>query len=395
MTPELADIAAFTLAGLTGAGLVQCAAGWAALSRFRARPTAGPRRLPPVTILKPLHGDEPLLEQALATACAQDYPDFQIVFGLQNPDDPALAVLARLRKRFPHVAMDVVVDRTQHGANRKIGNLVNMMPLARHDVLVIADSDMHVAPDYLRRLVAALEQPGVGLVTTVYSGLAADAGLVARLGAAQINHAFLPGALLARVLGRQDCLGATMALTRTMLDQVGGMRALVEHLADDAVLGSLVLAQGQRIALAGTVPATTVPETRMPALFEHELRWARTVKSLAPTGFVLSAVQYPLFWAGLTVAASGGAGWAWALFAGAWAVRAGLARLIERKLGLASAAGFWCLPLRDLLSMAVMFASYRTRRVAWRGQVMTASRPLSLRPGRPGSIRPGLAPGKG
>jgi ceramide glucosyltransferase len=130
------------------------------------------------------------------------------------------------------------------------------------------------------------------------------------------------------------------------------------------------------------VPATTVPETEMPALFQHELRWARTVKSLAPVGFVLSTIQYPLFWAALTVGISGGAPWAWMLFVTAWLVRAIVAIAIDRNLKVASALTIWCLPLRDLLSMTVILASYRTRRVAWRGQIMLAT-------------RPGLAPGEG
>ena len=359
--------------------MLQCAAGWLALQRFLTRRRVEPSSFPPITILKPLHGDEPLLEAALASNFQQDYPTFQLVFGLQDAKDPALAILERLSQRFPHVAMEVVIDRSQHGANRKIGNLINMLPHARHDMLVIADSDMHVAPDYLTRLVAQM-QPGVGLVTTLYSGLAASNSLPGNLGAANINHAFLPGALLARALGRQDCLGATMALTRETLEQVGGLHALVDHLADDAVLGQLVLKQGLRVALADTVPATTVPETQMPTLFAHELRWARTVKSLVPAEFAVSAVQYPLFWAALTVGVSGGMAWAWLLFGLTWLVRAIVAIGIDRKFSVASALTIWCLPFRDLLSITVIFASYRTRRVAWRGQTMIARRPI-LAPG--------------
>ena len=397
LTPaSLTLVAALVLAALCVAGLVQCVAGLAALRRFRARPapTPTPGTLPAITILKPLHGDEPLLEEALASCCAQDYPSFQIVFGLQDPRDPALAVLRRLRRRFPNVAMDVVVDATIHGVNRKIGNLINMLPTARHDVLVIADSDMHVAPDYLRNLVATLARPGdrggqVGLVTTLYAGRPASETLTGRLGAAQINHAFLPGALLARAMGRQDCLGATMALHRDTLEQAGGLRALANHLADDAVLGRLVRAQGLEIALADTVPATTVPETHMPVLFEHELRWARTVKSLVPGEFALSIVQYPLFWAALTVGVSGGALWAWWLLGCAWVVRAVVAHAIDRDLAIASTLTIWCLPFRDLLSVTVVLASYRTRRVAWRGQVLKATRPsLAV-------TEPSLVPGKG
>ena len=126
----------------------------------------------PVTVLKPLHGDEPLLEEALASVCRQDYPAWQVVFGVQDAADTALPVVRRLQARFPDCDIAVVVDPTPHGPNRKVANLINMLPAAKHDVLVIADSDVHVAPDWLRRLVAALEGPGVGVVTTVYTGLA-------------------------------------------------------------------------------------------------------------------------------------------------------------------------------------------------------------------------------
>lgn len=374
--------ASYALAGLTGAGMAQAAAGWAALARFRRSRTGLPHAMPGVTLLKPLHGDEPMLEEALASVCAQDYPQFQIVFGVQDHRDTALPVLQRLRERFPRLDVAVVVNHEHHGENRKIGNLINMLPHARHDVLVIADSDMHVEPGYLRDLVAALARPGIGLVTTLYTGLPATDTVTGQLGAAYVNHTFLPGALLARALGRQDCLGATMALHRDTLERIGGLHALVDHLADDAVLGRLVRAQGLGVALARTVPATTVPETNMPALFEHELRWARTVKSVEPTGFVLSAMQHPLFFAALNVGVSGGAPWAWAMFAAAWAGRAGFAHLTDRALGVPSGFTAWFLPFRDLFSVTVMIASYRTRRVAWRGRTLQAARPgLRVRKG--------------
>ncbi len=375
-------------AGLTAAGLVQSSAGWLAVERFSRRKALVPDQYPPVTILKPLHGDEPLLEEALASFCAQDYPEFQIVFGLQDPADPALAVLARLHQRFPALDMAVVVDPTPHGTNRKVANLINMAPRIRHDVLVIADSDIHAAPGYLTQLVATLMAPGVGLATTLYAGLPFGRTLTAQLGAEQINHAFLPGALMARGLGRQDCLGATMALRRQTLDSVGGLHALANHLADDAVLGRLVKARGLTVALAGTVPATTVAEAHLPDLFAHELRWARTIHSLAAVGFIMSSVQYPLFWSALAVGLSGGAGWAWLAFGLAWLARGAAGYGIDRALGLTPSAGLWCLPLRDLMSIAVMLASYRTDQVAWRGQILSAKRPR-LAPGKR-TIRGGL-----
>ncbi len=374
--------AALPPAGLCLAGMAQCLAGWAALASHMRRRTPEPPTLPPVTILKPLHGDEPLLEQALASNFEQDYPEFQLVFGLQDPADPAIAVLDRLRERFPYVPVDLVIDPTPHGANRKIGNLINMLPRARHDTLVIADSDMHVAPGYLRSLVSALAAPGAGVVTTIYTGYAAHDAMAGQLGAAQINYAFLPGVLLSRRLGRRDCLGATMALTRDTFDRVGGFEALKDHLADDGMLGNHVRAIGLGVHLATTVPATTVPETQLSDLLDHELRWSRTVRALAPVGLVLSVLQYPLCWAVLTVAASGGQDWAWGLLAVAWLVRAVVAHAVNQRLGVVSPIAAYWLPLRDLLSMAVVLATYRTRRVAWRGYAMTAT-------------RSGLAPGKG
>jgi ceramide glucosyltransferase len=366
---------AFTAAGIAAAGLGEAAAGWLAARRFAAEPPppAGPR--PPVSVLKPLHGDEPMLEAALASICAQDYPCFQLVCGVQDPADPAIAVVQRLQARFPQCDIALVVDRTQHGENRKIGNLMNMLPAAKHDVLVIGDSDVHVAADYLACLADTLALPGTGLATTLYTGLPANRSLAARLGATGITHSFVAGALLARMLGRQDCLGATMALRRETLAAVGGLAALVNHLADDNRLGCLVRERGLAVRLAPTVCATTVPEVGLGALFRHELRWARTIQALVPVEFAASAVQHPLAWATLAVAASGGEAWALAMFLLCWAGRALAARGLDARLGLAgsglaSPVPVWLLPLRDLLSAAVFAASYTSDRVEWRGRVL-------------------------
>ncbi len=375
-------ILAVATACVAFASLTQAVAGWWAVRRYSRieRHPQGP--YPPITVLKPLHGDEPLLEEALASFCAQDYARFQVVFGLQDPADPALHVIRRLRARFPTVDMEVVIDPTQHGVNRKVGNLINMYTRAKHDVIVIADSDIHAAPDYLTQVATALARPNTGLVTTLYAGVGASDTFAGRLGMSQINHCFLPGALMARLLGRQDCLGATMALTRRTLESIGGLQALVHHLADDAILGQLVAAQGLSVDLAATLPATTVPEMQINHLFSHELRWARTIQSLAPVGFVLSSLQYPLFWAGLTAVLAGGHTWALALFAITWLVRALVVLGIDSALSLSMAAPIWLLPVRDLLSVAVILASYGGNEVAWRGQVLRISPPR-------------LAPGKG
>ncbi len=355
-------------AALTLAGFAQAGAGCLAVLRFRsAAPPPGPR--PPITVLKPLHGDEPLLEQALASFCAQVYPHMQIVFGVQDANDPSVKVVERLRRAFPDLDMELVIDPTPHGSNRKVGNLINMFPSARHDVLVISDSDMHAAPDYLASVADALAVPGTGLVTSLYTGLPVRAHFSACLGAAYINQNFAAGALMARSLGRQDCMGATMALTRETLMRIGGFPVLAPFVADDAVLGMKIRALGQKVTLAASVPATTVAEKSLGTLFRHELRWARTIRGVAPIGFAVSVIQFPAFWALLTFAMSGGAAWAGLLLLAAVAVRSASGRAVERAMG-AALTPLWLPALRDVLSMAVLLTAYMGDEVAWRGHVL-------------------------
>ncbi len=381
-----AVIAANIATVFSAIGVTQAVVGWIVVWRFAGRERSTLSNVVmPVSVLKPLHGDEPLLEAALASVCRQDYPTWQVVFGVQDPADSSLPVVRRLQAQYQQCDIAVVVDPIEHGRNRKVANLINMLPAAKHNVLVIADSDVHVPPDWLRRLVAALDAPGVGLVTTIYTGLPAngrrplapsrkerEAGTVGALGAMQINHYFLPGALLARAMGREDCLGASMMLRRETLERIGGLPALVDHLADDNVLGRLVQRLGLRVALADTVPATTVPEATLRALWRHELRWARTIRTLVPVQFGASVLQYPLAWAMAIIALTAAAPWSLGWFAVTWAARAAAARGIDRALGLANRTPLWLLPLRELMSVAVMLASYAGRQVDWRGHTLQA-----------------------
>jgi ceramide glucosyltransferase len=367
----------YAFALLAGLGLAQCLAGWILVARFAARGMTPAAQFPPVTILKPLCGDEPLLEEALASCCSQTYPAFQIVFGVQDIADPALIVVHRLRARFPRCDIAIVVDDTPHGPNRKVANLINMLPSARHDVLVICDSDLHVMPNYLERLVAALEVPGTGLVTAVFVGLAAGRGWPARLGATHISHIFLPGVLVARTMGRQDCLGSTVMLERQVLEDIGGLQPLVTQLAEDNVLGQRVRGLGLTVRLADTVPVVTVPEASFRALWQHEIRWARTIRGLAPLAYAASVIQYPLFAAAMAFVLSAGARWSVTLFAFTWVVRAmsawGIDRILRPRLGRhAFAAPYLLLPLRDALSAVETIVSYWGNEVVWRGNKLTA-----------------------
>jgi ceramide glucosyltransferase len=370
-------------------GLLQCLAGLAVVRRFaKGRgPGSLPAKPPPVTILKPLCGDEPLLEEALVSCFQQVYPEFQIVFGIQNPKDPALAAVQRLRERFPARDVAVVVDPTPHGPNRKVANLINMLPSARHEIVVISDSDLHLPPDYLERLVVCLERPGTGLVTSLYIGAPPMVkGWAARMGATQISHCFLPGVLLSRALGREDCLGSTAMLHRDTLERTGGLRGLVQLLAEDNVLGQRVKGLGLSVGLADTIPTATVPEPNLQALWEHEIRWTSTIRALAPVSLCGSTLQYPLFWSLLAILLSGAAPWSLVLFVAGWMVRwvatgaidSALRPMVGRP---ALPTPFWMLPLRDLLSIAEIATSFGVDEVVWRGHKLgtnSDARPITM-----------------
>jgi ceramide glucosyltransferase len=353
------------------AGLIQAAVAVHGLKRFNRQPRAQLEDRPAVSVLKPLKGDEPLLEAALASFCTQSYPSFQLVFGVQDRDDPAIAVVQRLRALFPDLDIAMVIDETRHDGNGKIANLINMWPAAKHDIIVLADSDVHVTPHFLERAMAALDAPEVGAVTALYAGFPSGQGIAGRFGAAQINHIFLPGVLLGRMLGRQDCLGAALALRRSTLTGIGGLPALLPHLADDAALGRLVRRFGLHVALIPSLVVTTVSEETLPALFRHELRWARTIRALEPLTYATSLLQYPVFWALVTAVIAHHHLWALGFAGVAWVVRAMEARAMARQLERGAFSG-WLLPLRELFSIAVMLASYLGNRVVWRGSSMAA-----------------------
>jgi ceramide glucosyltransferase len=363
------------LMALAGMGAVL--AGSLAVRRFAARPPSAPRASPPLSILRPLYGAEPGLDEALDSLAAQAYPAFQIVLGVNDAADPAHEAARRFAKRRPDRDIAIVVNPALHGCNRKVSNLINMLPAARHDVLVFSDSDVHAAPGYLGRIVAALEAPRTGLVTTPCVGRLVSATFAARLAASHMRHCFLPGALLGHWAGRQDCLGTTMALRRETLARVGGLPALADHLADDNVLGQLVAGIGLKIALAGTITRVTITESTLAQLWRHELRWARTIRALFPFAFASSAMQFPLFWATIAcLAAPGQPAFlivpAMAMLLRAWAARS-IDAALSARFALPPQRGLLTLlPVRDVLSVVIVVASFLGRSVTWRGHVLRA-----------------------
>ena len=333
------------------------------------RDFAPPRDLPPASLLKPLCGDEPELAANLESFCRQDH-DVQLVFGCQDPGDPAIAVVRELQARHPDIDIALVQGR-RPARNGKIGNLIEMLPAARHACLIVSDSDMQTGPDYARRVLTVLEAPGTGLATCLYLGRAMP-GFWSGLGAAYVNYGFFPAALVGRQLaGRRDCFGATMALRAETLSRIGGFEAFADELADDYALGRAVAELGLEVALAPAVVETIVSEPEFAALLRHELRWARTIRRAAPLGHAASAVMHPVPWAtfALATAALSGSGLAVPLATLGLALlsRRLLAHVMDRSFGLARSS-WGLLVLRDWLSFLVLLASFCGRRVAWRNR---------------------------
>lgn len=354
---------------LIGGSALGCAYLWYAcnaVARFVQRPQPRAATQPPVSILKPLRGEDPALAANLRTFLCQDYRRFQIVFGVAEANDPAVAVVRRMMDEFPAADIALVANPVQHGANLKIANLRNMLPAAKHDLLVLADSDMRVGPDYLATVTAPLvADTAVGLVTCLYRAHSAG-GLWSDLACLHINHGFLPQAVVGEALGQgAGCFGATMALDRATLAATGGFEALADRLADDHVLGGAVRRLGRRVELSPYIVDDLVAEDGFLGLFNHELRWARTIRLVAPAGFVGSVVTFPVPLALLALCLSAAPLAAAMMMIVALVIRGMTGRRIDRALRL-KAAPFWLLPLRDLLSFAIFIASFLGRSVAWR-----------------------------
>jgi ceramide glucosyltransferase len=199
------------------------------VGRFRPRKTPAYAASPPLTVFKPLCGSEPRLYECLRSFCMQDHPNLQIVCGMAAEDRAATAIVHRLMREFPALDIDLVIDGTLRGSNRKVSNLINMMPRAKYDVLIVSDSDARIeGDDFLRHLVAALGDPALGAVTCPYRGMP-EAGFASALGALFIDDWYFPQALIAQRLGPVDsCFGPVTAVRRAALECIGGFAALAD-----------------------------------------------------------------------------------------------------------------------------------------------------------------------
>ena len=327
---------------------------------------AGPR--PGVSLLKPLYGDEPDLERNLRSACLQDYDGpFEVIFGVASAADGAVPAVERLIAAFPERDLRLVIDDRRHGTNGKVSNLINMAERVRHPVLVFADSDMLVGPDYLARVTAALDAPGIGAVTCLYRGIAVP-GVWSRLAVQWIDHHFLPSVMVGLALGlAKPCFGSTIALHGDTLARVGGFDAFKDRLADDYAVGEAVRGLGLAVAVPrDLVLGHTCAATTAGALLRQELRWSRTIRSVDPAGHLGSIVTHPIPLATLAVLLSGFAPAAMAMLGLAVTSRLLLQIIVGRALNTGT-KGLILGPVRDYAAFLVFLLGFWPGSIDWRG----------------------------
>jgi ceramide glucosyltransferase len=339
-----------------------------------ARPPLPEPPAPPVSVLKPLKGTDPEMYESFRSHCLQDYPDYEIIFGVSDSVDPALQLVEKLKLEFPQRAIRAIVCAENLGSNTKVSNLAQMLRQAKHENILVNDGDIRVPPDYLRRVMAPLADPQVGLVTCLYRGIASPS-LGSRLEALGISTDFSAAVLAARELegGIRFGLGSTLAFRRSDLEAIGGFEALVDYLADDYEIGRRIAERGLKVTLSDAVVETFLPAYTLRQFVDHQLRWGRTVRDSRRWGYLGLVLTFGFPWALMAVVGTHGALWAWALLAAVLGLRVAVALVVgslvsgdRQVLRLMP----W-LPLRDLVAVVVWLASLTGRRVVWRGNSFT------------------------
>ncbi len=361
-----------------------------ASSRFRRqrRPAEGDANLPPVTLLKPLCGMEPGLEANLTSFFQQQYPSFEIIFGARRGDDSALDVVRRIRDKYPSLPVKIVATGDPVGPNAKVCSLVKMYAHAAHDYLIISDSDVHVAPNYIAEIVSPLLQPGNGMVTCLYRGLPTG-GLWSKLEALGMSVEMTSGAIVANLIeGMKFALGPTMAVRRDALDAVGGFEPLADYCADDYVLGRDIAESGRQVVMSQHVIDHVVINRSFANSMRHQTRWMKSTRFSRRAGHAGTVLTFAMPF-GLLGLAAAGALHHWTLgvglFAAAYlnrvlmAIIAGWGVVRDRRaLQLA-----WLYPLRALMGFLFWCASYWGREIEWRGdwyRLESGGRMILVRP---------------
>jgi ceramide glucosyltransferase len=328
---------------------------------------------PAASILKPVRGVDRDAYENFASFCRLDYPEYELIFAAADPGDPAVSIIEKLQRDFPERAIRIVIATEWFGENKKVNNLAAAARAAKHDLLVMADTDVRIEPDYLKEVAAPFTDPRVGAVTAFYRCLGGGT-LAAALDMLGMCADSLPDALVARKLeGKmQFAFGWTMATTKKVLAEIGGWEAMANHHSDDFELGNRIAKAGHRVEFMRKPVWMVFPEERAAEFLRHEMRWAIGLRNVRPRGYLAMIFThgFPLAVAAAVVAAS--AGW-WCLSASY------LAGYLALRLSVAWTAGawglgdtgiapkLWLLPLRDAISAAVWFAGFFSDKIRWRG----------------------------
>lgn len=345
--------------------------------RFFSRPRASERGdLLPVSIMIPLHGADFKAYQNYAELCTQDYPEYQIVFGVRDSRDSSVPIVKKLITDFPDRDIALVISDKTIGQNLKVSNLENMLARVKHEQIVIVDSDIRVGRDHLRKVLAPLSDPRVGLVTCLYRA-AETPDFAAKLEAVGITAEFAAGVLMAWMIeGVKFALGSTMATTRTRLEAIGGFHALADYLADDFMLGNLIETDGYEVRLSHHVVETTMQPAGFRGMMRHQMRWARSTRISRPMGYLGLLLTYGTALALLNVAVDRASTLSLMLLASTLVIRLTMGWMIgvhwlgDRTLK----KYFWLVPVRDLLSFLIWCLSWVGKRVEWRGRLFEVAR---------------------
>ena len=326
---------------------------------------------PPVSILKPVRGMDRGAYENFASFCRLDYPEYEILFAVADVDDPVIRVIEQLKKDFPQRSIRLITRIAQIGANRKVNSLCRLVAEARHDLLVMSDSDVRVEPGYLQRVAAPFADSRVGGVTTFCRCFPANS-LASRLKALGFAIDSVPAALVARKIeGKvQFAFGWTMATTRAQLAEIGGWEAMVNHHSDDFELGNRLARRGYRVELLRQPVGMVLPAESVKDYVKSELRWAIGLRNVRPTGYWGVALTHALPWSLLAFLVARAAHWpvvAWAYPLAYLLLRLGLTQAATRALNEPSAMrNFWLVPLRDAVSFVVWLAAFFLHKITWR-----------------------------
>ncbi len=341
--------------------------------RFRFRQTVripgDIESFPPVTVLKPVHGLEKHQKRNLRSTCLQDYPEYQVVFSVQDPQDPAIPLLKEIQQEFGMERVTVAVENCQAGTNGKINNMIGGLKHARHEILVISDSDVFLRPDYLKTIVTPLADPKVGCACTLYKAAAADRWFE-KMELLSLNADFMANVLFAHVTGASKfCLGASAALHRSTLERIGGFEALADYLVEDYEMGRRIWDLGQRVQIIPYFVDTMVDLKRPSQWWNHQVYWDQNTRAARPYAFFATALVRSVPFGILYMATQLGSAFGIGVMAGAILIRI-LSIAVILGWGLRDREGLrslWLLVSRDISSLITWLLAFTKRTTIWRG----------------------------